>query len=76
MNTTLISVKVKASAKKELVEKISNTKFKFSVREKPEGNRANHRAVELLAKHFNAHVSKVRIVKGHHSPSKLFSVSL
>ncbi len=74
MNAAHISVKVKAGAKKETVEVISDTRFKVSVREKPEGNQANKRVIELLANHFNVPQKSVVIVKGHHSPSKVLSI--
>lgn len=74
MNVALISVKVRAGAKKELLEKISDTKFKIAVREKAEHNQANKRVIELLAAQFNVPVSKIRIAKGHRGPSKLVSV--
>lgn len=76
MNVAHISVKVGAGAREELLEKISDTKFKIAVREKPERNQANRRVIELLAVQFNVPVKKIRIVKGHRSPSKLFSVSI
>lgn len=75
MNAKLISVKVKAGAKKEAIEKISDTKFKISVREKPDRNQANRRVIQLLAALFNVPVKKVHLVKGHHSPSKLFAIN-
>jgi len=74
MNTTLISVRVKAGARKETIEKISEAKFEISVREKPERNQANQRVTKILAARFKVPAAKLRIVKGHHSPSKLFSI--
>ncbi|HEY4516340.1 MAG TPA: DUF167 domain-containing protein [Candidatus Paceibacterota bacterium] len=76
MNIVLVSVKVKAGARKETIEKVSDTKFKISVREKPEGNQANHRVIELLARHFQVTQKSIRIVKGHHSPSKIFTIKI
>ena len=70
-----VIVRVRAGARKETVKKISETRFEFDVKEKPEGNRANKRVVELAAMHFGATTKSVRIVKGHHSPSKIVSIA-
>ena len=68
-----IKVRVFAGAKKEEFKKISNTHFEAKVREKAERNMANRRVVELTRKHFGA-AGDVRIINGHHSPSKILSV--
>jgi uncharacterized protein YggU (UPF0235/DUF167 family) len=44
------------------------------VREKAERNLANARVIELLALTLGVRKSSVRIVKGHHTPAKLFAV--
>ena len=68
-----IKVRVFAGAKKEEFKKISNTHFEAKVREKAERNMANRRVVELTRKHFGT-AGDVRIINGHHSPSKILSV--
>ena len=70
-----IHVKVRAGAKKEMIEKISSDHFAVSVREKAERNMANRRVAELLAGEFHVSVKQVRLLNGHHSPSKVFSVN-
>ncbi len=70
----LISIRVKAGASKELVERISDTKFKISVREKPQDDQANRRVIAVLAGHLQVPITKIRIVKGRHSPSKILSI--
>jgi len=71
-----IHVKVTAGARKEeLVEK-NEDHFLVSVKEKAEHNLANTRVLELLALHFKISKSKIRIVNGHHSPSKLLVVEI
>ncbi|MBI2108669.1 MAG: DUF167 domain-containing protein [Parcubacteria group bacterium] len=69
-------VKVRATpgAKKESVEKISDTLFEIKVKERPQKNAANKRIVELVARHFCVSLGKVRIVNGHHHPSKLIYI--
>ena len=70
----LIKVRVKTVAKNERIEKVSEDHFNISVREEPENNLANGRVVTLIATHFRLPVADVRIVKGHHRPSKILSV--
>lgn len=69
-----IKVKVKADSDKELFEKVSETSFKIQVKVKAERNQANVRVVELLRHHFGPKAGQIRIVNGHHSPSKLVAV--
>ena len=66
-----IHVKDTASARKEFFKKKKEDHFEISVREKAERNMANGRVLELVAVHFKVPVNKVRIVNGHHHPSKL-----
>ncbi|MEK7471086.1 MAG: DUF167 family protein [Patescibacteria group bacterium] len=69
-----IHVKVTAGVKKESFRQKSKDHFEISVKEKAERNMANIRVIELLAGHFKVSKSKVRIVNGHHHPSKLLVV--
>lgn len=50
--------------------------FEVSVRELAERNLANRRIIELVARRFKLPVGKVRIISGHHSPSKILSVDV
>ena len=69
-----IHVKVTADAKEEKIEKKSDTQFVVSVREEAERNMANKRIVEIFRELYST--GKVRIINGHHSPSKLLSVDV
>lgn len=69
-----IKVKVLAGAKKEGLIMDKPDSFKVSVREPASRNLANKRVRELIAYHYCLPIGKVRIVNGHHSPSKLFVV--
>lgn len=71
-------VKVHATpgAKKEKVEKESETVFDISVKEPAKRNLANERIRELLCAEFGLKKEKVRMLSGHRSPSKMFSVDL
>jgi len=69
-----IRVKVLTGAKKEKFKKINEDHFEISVKEKAERNLANARVVEILAEYFNLAKNKIRIINGHHSPTKLLIV--
>jgi len=70
-----IHVKVQAGAKHELFERLDETHFAATVKEKAERNLANARVIELIKAYF-VEASRVQLVSGHHSPSKLFSVEM
>lgn len=69
-----IHVKVTTEAKKELVKEESHDHFEVSVREPAERNLANTRVIEVIALHFKIPKSHIRIINGHHSPTKLLSI--
>lgn len=71
-----IKVNVIAGAKKEIFEQKSKDHFKVSVKEQAERNMANTRVIELVAEHFKIAKNKVRIINGHHHPSKLLAVDI
>jgi uncharacterized protein YggU (UPF0235/DUF167 family) len=71
-----VKARVKAGAPREdFIEKKQN-EFLISVREKAEGNRANTRIVSLIAAHFRVGPNAVRIISGHHRPSKILLVRI
>jgi len=71
-----IKARVSAGMKKEsFVEKSPDT-VHIAVKEKAERNMANQRVIELVAGHFKVPKSKVRIISGHQSPSKILSVAI
>ena len=70
-----VKVLVKAGAKKETIQATSPDHFAITVTEKPVQNLANRRVIALIASHFNVPVRSVRIINGHHSPSKLLAVN-
>jgi uncharacterized protein YggU (UPF0235/DUF167 family) len=69
-----VKVRVTAGAKVELLKKKTEDSFVLSVREEAKQNMANRRVKTLLARHFEVPQNKVRIISGHHSPSKILSV--
>ncbi len=71
-----IKVRVKVGVKKESFEKIKKDFFEISIREKAERNMANDRLRKLISEHFSLPLGKIRLISGHHSPSKIFSVDI
>ncbi len=71
-----IHLKVKAGSKKEVFEKVSEDHFTVSLKEKAERNMANKKACELVAEYFKIPIGKVRMISGHHSPSKILSLEI
>lgn len=70
-----IKVKVVAGAKKEVFEKKSPDLFHLAVKEEAKNNKANNRLRQLLADYFKIPIGALRIISGHHSPSKILSVT-
>lgn len=71
-----IRLRVVAGAKKELFEEISKDHFRVAVKEKAERNMANKRVIELVANYFGIKLYQVKIISGHHSPSKIISLDI
>lgn len=71
-----IKVRVTPGAKQEQFTHKKTDHFDIKVKEKAERNMANRRVMELIAHHYNIPIGKVRIINGHHSPSKIFSVDV
>ena len=69
-----IRAKITSSAKKEIFRQINEDHFEILVKEKAERNLANDRIIELFSIHFKLPKGKIRIVNGHHSPTKLLVV--
>lgn len=69
-----LRVKVHASAHEEKIEKRGLDHWDIAVREPAERNEANRRVLTLVAEELNMPIGKVRMISGHHSPSKILSV--
>jgi uncharacterized protein YggU (UPF0235/DUF167 family) len=76
MEKKYIKIKVITEAKKEKIIKKSSDKFEISVKESAEKNLANKKVLELVRKYFKVYNGSVRIVSGHHSPSKIISLDI
>ncbi len=64
-----IHVKVQAEARKELVKKIDATHYAVQVKEPALNNCANRRMLEIMK--IELGTQRLRLVSGHHSPSKI-----
>lgn len=62
------------SARKESVTKESDTVFYIAVKEPAEQNLANKRIREILAQELSVLPAQVRMLTGHHSRSKMYSI--
>lgn len=69
-----IRVNAIAGAKKESVKEIGEHCLEISVREPAEKNMANKRISELVAAHCGVLPKAARLINGHHSPNKMFSI--
>lgn len=69
-----ISVRVVAGAKADKVEALPKGRLKVWVKAPAERNLANKRVRELVAAHLQLPLAQVRLLSGHTSPSKIFSV--
>lgn len=69
-----IKAQVVAGSRKESFVEEGHARFLIAVREKAAANAANKRVVALIAEHLGVPVKAVRIVNGHHSPSKILDV--
>ncbi len=71
-----IKVHVVAGARKERVTKESDTEFHIHVKEPAERNMANKRVREILAWELGISPVKVKMLTGHRSPSKVYTVDV
>ncbi|MDD5173992.1 MAG: DUF167 domain-containing protein [Candidatus Omnitrophota bacterium] len=70
-----ITVKVKAGAKQAKIEELSENSFSVWVKEKPQEGKANYAVREALADYFNIPKSRVTLISGEKSKTKLFEIS-
>lgn len=67
-----LKIKVVVDSKSEKIERISEDEWKVWTKKPAEQNLANNRVLELLHEEFPN--EPIRMVSGHHSPSKIFSI--
>ncbi len=69
-----IFVKAKPNSREEKVEKIDENNFIVSVKEPPEKGKANEAIRNALAVYFKTSSSRVKIVSGYSSRSKIIKI--
>ena len=69
-----VRVKVTTKARKDVLTEIKPNTFTAEVKEKPEQNMANKKVILLLAEYFSVDEAQIRLITGHHVPSKTFSI--
>jgi uncharacterized protein YggU (UPF0235/DUF167 family) len=69
-----VKVHVFAGMKKEQISQVKENTYEIITRAPAERNLANERVREIIAKKYGVGVKAVRIVSGHHHPSKLLEV--
>jgi uncharacterized protein len=69
-----IRIKVVPSSSKDAIVGWLGEALKIKVKAPPEKGKANAAVVELLAAHLGLEPSRITVVSGHTSPSKVLSV--
>jgi uncharacterized protein YggU (UPF0235/DUF167 family) len=70
----LIHVKIHPDAGKDEVVEKSEVSYIVFVRAKAERNEANLRMKQVLAEYLKILPESIRIITGHHSPSKIVEI--
>jgi uncharacterized protein YggU (UPF0235/DUF167 family) len=70
-----ITVLVKAGRKEKKIERLPDNSFSVRVKEKPQEGKANYAVREALAEYFNIPKSRITLVSGKTSKTKLFEIS-
>lgn len=71
----VISVLVKPNAKKKYVKQVDADTYEIAITAKPEKGKANKEIVEDLADYFKIQKSRITILKGHKSHTKLIEIA-
>ncbi len=69
-----VQVRVVAGSKKELVVALEPNRYEIFVKEPAQQNLANRRVIVLVARALGVLPTEVRLISGHRSPSKVFSI--
>jgi len=71
-----IKVKVIPKSKADEIERLGQDSFKVKVKALAKNNEANKAVIALVADFFHLPEGKIRLISGHHSPSKILDVML
>ncbi|OHA59372.1 MAG: hypothetical protein A2607_00230 [Candidatus Vogelbacteria bacterium RIFOXYD1_FULL_42_15] len=69
-----LKIRAVPEAKEDKIEKISTDTWRVWVQVPAERNLANQGIIKLVAHELGLKDDQIRIVSGHHSPSKIFSL--
>ncbi len=69
-----VRVEARPGARKESVIQSDEKTYTIAVKEPAERNLANKRIREVLAEHLGVAVSKIKMISGHRSPRKIFTI--
>lgn len=71
-----IKVRVTAGARKEEVVREDECSFRMRIKEPRERNLANARIREILGRELGVPAAKIRLLTGHRSSSKIYTVDM
>ncbi len=69
-----VKVHVYAGMKKESLKKIKDNTYEIVTKTPAERNLANEKVREVIAEEYGVQKKAIRIINGHHTPSKLLEV--
>lgn len=69
-----VRVQVRPASKKESVIETDDRTYTISVKMPAERGLATARAKEMLADHLSVPLQKLRLISGHRSPRKIFTI--
>lgn len=69
-----IRINATPGAKKEQFKQVAPDRYHIHVKEPAERNMANNRIRELLARELGLTEGVVKLISGHRSPHKIFSI--
>lgn len=70
----LVHVKIEPKSKEDSISEKNKTSYIVKVREEAKENKANNKMLILLARYLKIEKDKLRIITGHHSPSKIIEI--
>jgi uncharacterized protein YggU (UPF0235/DUF167 family) len=72
----MVKVRVVTNAARESCEESAKGSYVIAVREPAADNCANRRVIELVAEKLGVEPRAVRMLSGHHRPSKLLRITI
>ena len=69
-----LKVVAKPSSRREKITLLKEGELLIEVKEPAVGNHANKRIREVVAEYTKSPLSSVRMISGHHSSKKMFSI--